>query len=320
MGRKAESMTFAIPPKPSSFTPQGVAPGCRRIPNLYPRVKMGRRVDILCVHTNWAQGEGSIESAVNWSLSAPGVRTYAHYQHDRDGDAAKMLDSDRRGIGTGGKAWYWDQFDLPTASWRSLTFETADRGLRTDPDPEGSYFSDAQLASLTRDLAYECVVHDIPPVLLPHPTGRGIVGHCHPFPYPVFTTASGKQCPGHRKYRQLVDVVIPWTAAIVAAWTATTPPPAPAPAPPPAPLPDLEVPPDMWLIVKTTDGAHYAAKSIRAGALHIPSEVPAEYVFADGGGYAFDLGSFAVVEASAWSGVKARITKAQAFNYMGAEI
>lgn len=218
---------YTIPPKPAEFTPQGVAPGCRRIPNLYPRDLMGRPVDVLCVHTNWAPGEGSIQSAINWTTAAPGKNTYAHYQHDLNGAAAKMLDSDRRGIGTGGKAYYWEQYNLPTASYRSLTFETADRGTEVDPDPEGSYFTEPQMAALARDLAYECVVHGIPPVLLDRPDGRGIAGHTWPFPYPAFTTASTKKCPGYRKNKQLEEVVIPWTAAIVAAWTA--PPPAPEP-------------------------------------------------------------------------------------------
>ncbi len=228
-------MAFTIPPRPAAFTPQGVAPGCERIANLYARELLGRQVDILTVHTNWAGGEGDIESAQRWTLSAPGSNTYAHYHHDTDGRAAKMLDTNRRGIGTAGTSAYWSQFNMPNASWRSLTYETADRGTRTDPAPVGSYFTDKQMYALARDLAYECVVWKIPPILLPHPTKRGIVGHCKPFPYPAFTTANGKQCPGDRKYKQLVDVVIPWTAAIVSAWTST-----PVPVPkPPAPTPDV---------------------------------------------------------------------------------
>lgn len=222
--------------RPDAFTPAGSAPGCRRIPNLYPRPLTDRPIDVLVVHTNWASYEGSIKSHVNWALAAPGRNTYPHYQHDRDGSAAKMLDSNRRGIGNGGTAAYWAQYGLPTASWRALVYETADRGTIADPAPEGSYFTDEQMASLARDLAYECVVHGIPPVLLDRPDGRGIVGHCLPFGYPAFTTSPGKQCPGHRKYAQLVATVIPWTAAIVAAWTDT---PAPSPEPtPPTPDPD----------------------------------------------------------------------------------
>jgi hypothetical protein len=232
-------VTFAIPPKPASFSPQGVAPGCRRIPNLYDRPLAGRPIDVLVVHTNWASREGTIESAVNWSQAAPGKNTYAHYQHDLDGDAAKMLDTDRRGIGNSGTSAYWSEFNLPNASYRALVFETADRGTNVDPAPEGSYFTDAQMASLARDLAYECVVHGIPPVLLPTPDGRGIAGHTYPFPYPAFTTASSKKCPGYRKNSQLVGAVIPWTAAIVRAWTA--PPPTPPEEDDDMPLSDADV-------------------------------------------------------------------------------
>jgi hypothetical protein len=231
---------FTIPPRPSSFTPQGVAPGCERIPNLYPRELMGRRVDVLSVHTNWASGgPATVESAIRWSLANVGVNTYAHYQHERNGRAGKMLDSDRRGIGTGGvSSWWRDTYNLPNASYRALTYETSDLGTIKDPSPEGSYFTDEQMASLARDLAYECVVHSIPPKLLERPDGRGIAGHCFPFPYPAFTTAKGKQCPGTRKFEQLVDVVIPWTAAIVSAWTGAESIP---PVIPTVPNPDTEV-------------------------------------------------------------------------------
>lgn len=222
-------MAYAIPAKPSSYSPSGVAPGCRNYKRAYERPLMGRRVDVCVIHTNWAGGVGTIESHYNWSLANPGVNTFAHYQHDLDGDAAKMLDTNRRGIGNAGSSSYWSQFGLPNASYRALVFETADRGTRTDPAPTGSYFTDAQAASLARDIAYECVLHDIPPVLLPKPDGRGITGHCWPFPYPAFTTAAGKQCPGYRKRDQMVDLIIPWAAAIVNAWTQTAPPPKPPP-------------------------------------------------------------------------------------------
>lgn len=240
-------MAFKIPPKPTAYSPAGVAPGCRNYKRAYDRPLMGRRVDVCVVHTNWASGVGTIESHYNWSLANRGVNTFAHYQHDLDGDAAKMLDTNRRGIGNAGTSSYWSQFGLPNASYRALVFETADRGTRVDPAPTGSYFTDAQAASLARDLAYECVTHGIPPVLLPRPDGRGIAGHCWPFPYPAFTTANGKQCPGYRKREQLVDLIIPWTAAIVSAWTSTSSPPKPTPTPQPTPTPKIPVQEDAML-------------------------------------------------------------------------
>jgi hypothetical protein len=235
-------MAYAIPPRPASFTPQGVAPGCERIPNLYPRDLMGRRVDVLSVHTNWASGgPATVESAIRWSLANVGVNTYAHYQHERSGRAGKMLDSDRRGIGTGGvSSWWRETYGLPNASYRALTYETSDLGTIEDPAPEGTAFlTPQQSASLARDLAYEAVVHDIPPILLPSPEKRGIAGHCIPYPYPAFTTAKGKMCPGTRKFEQLVDEVIPWTEAIVSAWTGAQS--VPPPVRPTVPNPDTEV-------------------------------------------------------------------------------
>jgi hypothetical protein len=220
-------MAYPIPPRPASFKPEGVAPGCQRIPNLYYRDVSNYRMDILVVHTNWGSGEGSIRSAINWALADPGDNTYAHYQHERDGDAAKLLDSNRRGIGNSGTSAYWRQFGLPTASHRALVYETSDRGTDLDPDPVGSYFTDAQMASLARDLAYECVVHGIPPVVLPKPDGRGLVCHTWPYPYPAFTTASTKKCPGYRKIEQFKTAIVPWVAAIVQAWKSPTPIPSP---------------------------------------------------------------------------------------------
>jgi hypothetical protein len=212
-------MAYAIPPRPASFTPQGVAPGCERIPNLYPRELTGHRIDILVVHTNWAGGEGTIESAQRWTMADVGRNTYAHYHHDRDGRAAKMLDTDRRGIGNSGTNTYWRQFGLPNASYRALVYETADRGTRIDPAPKGSNFTEVQKLSLARDLAYECIVHNIPAKLLERPDGRGITAHCFPFPYPAFTTADGKQCCGHVKYAELLAEIIPRVRRIVAAWS-----------------------------------------------------------------------------------------------------
>jgi hypothetical protein len=225
-------VTLTIPPKPASFTPEGVAPGCQRIANLYERSISTHRMDILVVHTNWAGGEGSIRSAINWTTAAPGENTYAHYIHELDGDAAKMLDTHRRGIGNSGTTAYWNQYGLPNASYRGIVYETCDRGTNTDPPPQGSYFTEPQMQALSRDLAYECMVHGIPPVLLPRPDGRGIVGHCIPFPYPAFTTASGKLCPGYRKFEQLKTVIIPHVAAIVNAWKAPVVVQPPPPNPP----------------------------------------------------------------------------------------
>jgi hypothetical protein len=264
-------VTLTIPPKPASFTPEGVAPGCQRIANLYPREISSHRMDIQVVHTNWAPNPGSIQSAINWTTGAPGKNTYAHYIHELDGDAAKMLDTHRRGIGNSGLDSYWDQYGLPNASYRGIVYETCDRGTNTDPAPNGSFFTEPQMQALCRDLAYECMVHGIPPVLLTKPDGRGIVGHCIPFPYPAFTTAPGKLCPGHRKFDQLVRTVIPHVAAIVNAWKA--PPPVvtpPTPEPPEEddmPLSDEDANRIAWAVWSLAlDNGFSAASNLKTAA------------------------------------------------------
>jgi peptidoglycan hydrolase-like protein with peptidoglycan-binding domain len=229
-------MAFQLLPKPTSFEVDQVAPGCEYEPDLYPRGLISRpRMDGVMWHTNWAGGEASIESQRRWALAAPGKNTYPHYLHDRGGRGRKILRTNRRSIANSGVGSWWAAKGMPDASHRMIAFETADRGTNTDPAPTGSWFTPAQALAVVRDTAYECIVHDIPPVILPKPEGRGIAGHCIPFGYPCVTTAPGKLCPGHRKYAQVGNVLaeeirdhmIPWVAYLVSEWTGSTPAPQP---------------------------------------------------------------------------------------------
>ena len=115
----------------------------------------------------------------------------------------------------------------------------------------------------------------------------------------------------------------------LAAWGFTVPGGGPTP-PPPTPLPPTpitEVPEGMWIMFKSTDGGHYAAPGVRAGAYHVSSQVPLDYPFADGDGSVFALldrsnGSYTgkIVTRDEWSGVAAGLTKAEGFGVTGAQV
>jgi hypothetical protein len=84
----------------------------------------------------------------------------------------------------------------------------------------------------------------------------------------------------------------------------------------------------MWIMFKSTDGGHYAARGVRTGALHISSQVPLDYPFADGDGQAFALldrdanGNYTgkVIDRDGWGGVTAGLTKAEGFAVTGAQL
>jgi hypothetical protein len=129
------------PPRPDRFDPEIPPPGfeSKLVPFWQRRSKIKPRIQL--VHTNGASGEGSIESAYNWTLGnlQPGYlygdppgdlyRTIPHLQIDRSGRGAMMLPADRKGIANYKAADF------------SLGFETADRGHLADPYPTGSYFT-----------------------------------------------------------------------------------------------------------------------------------------------------------------------------------
>lgn len=88
----------------------------------------------------------------------------------------------------------------------------------------------------------------------------------------------------------------------------------------PNPTPDLitsEEEDTMWLVARTSDTGDrwLASPGPRRGAFHVPTEVPRDYPFADGG--AFDIGSGEVV--ANWGRVT-KIPQKVALQYMGPEV
>lgn len=189
------------------------------------------------VHTNAANGEGSVESAANWSerntWGDGKSYTIPHYQVDRDGRARKMLPTNRRGIAnsTGNSVEHENTLSpegYRDSSWFAIAIETADTG--TLDDPTISAFTPEQIERIAEILAYESLVPGSEIVLeLPEDWYcPGCCAHTHPWPYPYLTTVPGKTCPGPKKKAQM-PAILARARAIAAAWTAPTPTPKPTP-------------------------------------------------------------------------------------------
>ena len=218
---------MTISPRPAEFTVTGAPDGVEIMldafkdsngnpwqesrPIITPRLQL--------VHTNGAQGEGSIESAIGWGNGSPYARTHAHYHVDR-ARAAKLVPTNRRGIGNATvKA---NRGDYGNVSDWSIVIETTDPGY---PDPgEDVGFVGTQAEQIAQILAYESILHAIP---LEYPGewhSTGTACHTEPFGYPYWTTARGKICPGRTKKQEMRDVVLPRAREIADAWTETTTP------------------------------------------------------------------------------------------------
>jgi hypothetical protein len=213
-------MTLTIPSKPTSFSPKLPPPGYR---TLLVNFNNERRIitpRLQLAHTNGASKQSSIESAKAWAerRTVNGVATtLPHFQVDRDGDAAMLLELNRQGI-TSAKA---NPF--------VIGYETADTGYAADPAI--SAFTEAQLQMMANGFAYCSMLFKIN---LAYPAtwdGNGSASHTEPFTYPYWTNAKGKICPGGSKKQQVRDIILPHARKIVEAWTSTTPPPKPTPPP-----------------------------------------------------------------------------------------
>lgn len=210
---------MAIPPRPSRIAHDTPPPGVqlRLLSFNDKRPKIKNR--LVLYHTNGASGEGSIASAIRHAEANPGTNTAPHFQVDRDGSAAMLLELDRKGIGN---------YKAADFSW---VVETADTGYKQDPGI--SAFTPEQIETCAIIGAYAHMLDDVP---ISTPTawdGTGVASHTDPFGYPLWTNARGKICPGLKKKAQVRELIMPLARQIVAAWTA---PPAPAPNPaPPAP-------------------------------------------------------------------------------------
>jgi len=223
-----------IPPKPTAFAPDIPPPGVES--NLVsfwaerPIIPShGMRLQLF--HTNAAQGEGSVESSKGWAERAPNSNTCPHFQVDRSGRAAMLLQTNRRGIGNATVTAH--EGEHGDVSWWSIVIETADSG--TLADPTISECTPEQAEKVAIILAYNAVVW--PNITLEYPTewwGPGSACHTEPFGYPYWTLFDGKICPGDKKKRQMRELILPRAREIKAAWTAPPP-------PPPPPPPDEEI-------------------------------------------------------------------------------
>lgn len=118
-------------------------------------------------------------------------------------------------------------------NWHVLSIETADNAPKVVAGILP--WTPKQLAAIIRLVAWLCLTHDIPPVLIPDtkPGRRGIAYHrqgcqhsdgvgTHPG-YLVkggerWSVSTGKECPGPRRIAQVIAVVIPGVQALLAEW------------------------------------------------------------------------------------------------------
>jgi hypothetical protein len=206
-------MALTIPSKPTSFSPKLPPPGYR---TLLVNFNNERRIitpRLQLAHTNGASKQSSIESAKAWAERRTvngAATTLPHFQVDRDGDAAMLLELNRQGI-TSAKA-----------NGFVIGYETGDTGYLADPGI--SAFTEAQLQKMANGFAYCSMLFKIP---LEYPLtwdGSGSACHTEPFTYPYWTNAKGKICPGSKKKQQVRDIILPHARKIVEAWTSTAPP------------------------------------------------------------------------------------------------
>lgn len=216
--------------RPARFHPEDVPVGAQvRFVSFWqdrPRIKPRSQH----AHTNAASGSSSIQSAINWSEAKPGVNTLPHYQVQRDGTAAKLLPTNRKGIGSTTAASARGTHGN-VADW-TLVYETQDTGTKVDPAI--SPFTDAQLEAVAVIFAYESVVAGLDlnglATVMPHryPSewwGEGSSTHTEPFGYPYTTLYPGKTCPGSSKKRQVRELVLPRARQIVKSWLGPVVPP-----------------------------------------------------------------------------------------------
>ena len=214
---------MSVPARPAHFHPHGAPVGVEIKLDAYRSTDGGEwwptrpviSPRLQLVHTNGATGEGSIESAINWGNSSPYRRTHPHYQVDR-GRAAKLVPTDRRGIGNATKVDYRGEHGN-VSDW-SIVIETSDLGYPT-PGEDGGFITPWQIEMVATILAYEGILYGIP---LSYPTewyGAGTACHTEPFGHPYWTLHSGKVCPGRTRKQQMREIILPRAIEIANAWT-----------------------------------------------------------------------------------------------------
>jgi hypothetical protein len=271
-------LDVAIPPRPATFTPAGAPPGVDVRLDVFgpwPSTRPTIRPRVTIVHTNGASVEATVQSSINYGNAAPS-NTKPHYHvGDRP---AKVLATNRWAIANAtGDDLQAATGEVDCALW-SIAIETADMGSRAAtaagiawPDDCGPFLArpgaqpdDDEIVA--RILAYESIVWDIPLQAPAVWNGTGVAAHTVPFPFPHYTIARGKTCPGRTKSRQLFDEILARAQTIRAAWLGAT-----QPLPPPVVPPTITPPPMEVSNVFTYSPAGYAnAFLIGAGpAIHL---------------------------------------------------
>ena len=216
------------PHRPRTFLPGDVPPGVSKDIYAYgakwlstrPRI----RPRVIVVHTNGGAGEGSYRGAINWSNGGPN-RTHAHYNLNEP-SPSKSLSTGLRSIANSTGRDIEAQYGLPDASFWSISIETADRGYANGGSVDLGDFLHNHDELVARIIAYESIVWNIP-IEIPKKFGDpGVVTHTEPWPYPYFTTVTGKTCPGTtKKDRVLRGDILPRARQIRAAWLGLPQPP-----------------------------------------------------------------------------------------------
>lgn len=197
---------MTIRKRPAIFDVMNAPPGVEI--NFHPRWKERPLASFrgMLIHTNGAQGIGSIESARNWTLADWGTNAMPHYQADLGGRACKFLPSNRKGICNFNADWFF------------LSVETADFGWGPgDPGTDAEY-TPQQVETISHIIAYESIVHKFPIVTPLTWDGIGVASHTDPFAFPNWTKHPGKPCPGLAKKRQMRTVLHPLAQIIVSTW------------------------------------------------------------------------------------------------------
>lgn len=219
-------LSLPIPPRPTEFTPYGApvgvavdfeaykwsdgTPWYEHRPLIYPTTQV--------VHTNAAQGEGSVQAAINWGNAGIRSNTHPHYQVGLP-VPTKLVPTDRRAIGNSSLYTVEQEAGVLDCSFWSIVIETADAGFigSTPVDGVGDFLRD-DADWVAQILAYESITHDIPLAYPENWTDPGSITHTEPFPYPYFTIRKGKICPGPAKKKTFREQILPRARQIRAAW------------------------------------------------------------------------------------------------------
>ncbi len=229
-------LDLPIPTRPRYFGPDGCPPGVVLQLTAFgtwaiERTKIRPRVGV--VHTNAASVESQLQGQINWG-NASANNTKPHYAVNRP-QPTKLLRTDLRAIANSTGSDIETRYGERDSSFWSIAIETADSGYNADPGISDFLYDHAEIVA--RIMAYESIVWNIPIVVPTVWNSTGWVTHTWPFPYPYFTTAAGKTCPGAKKKATFREQLIPRAAQLVRAWTT-----APVVPPKPAPVPTPEEP------------------------------------------------------------------------------